>query len=182
MTRRTNDDGSTVRTTVILARLADLHGEVDVGVRVLERLHAGHLRCRRGCRDCCVDGITVFELEAERIRRRHPFLLREEDPNPSGACAFLDPEGGCRIYDERPYVCRTQGLPLRWLERSDAGDTVEYRDICPLNDDPGAPLQALDPCACWTLGPTEARLATLQRELGGEPLRRIELRRLFDRD
>ena len=169
-------DGNDGGASGIAARLTDLHDEVARSAGTLEGRHVDRLRCGRGCRDCCVDGITVFEVEAERIRRHHASLLREGRPHPPGACAFLDPDGACRVYADRPYVCRTQGLPLRWLVRNEAGPTVEYRDICPLNDDPASPLEELGSDECWTLGPVEGRLATLQRELGGEPLRRIGLR------
>ena len=156
-------------------KIERLHTEVDAAVGPLERLHAERLQCRRGCHDCCVDGITVFEVEAERIRERHAELLETGEPHPEGRCAFLDGEGGCRIYADRPYVCRTQGLPLRWLD-----EDAEKRDICPLNDR-GTPLTELPAEACWTLGPWEGRLATLQQSRDGGEMRRIALRSLFSR-
>jgi hypothetical protein len=75
-----------------------------------------------------------------------------------------------------PYVCRTQGLPLRWLE--DLGDdVVEMRDICPLNE-PGTPIEELDPADCWTIGPYEDRLQAIARAF--EPgMGRVRLRGLF---
>ena len=166
-----------------------LHREVDAAAAPLQRQHRERLQCRRGCHDCCVDGLTVFEVEAERIRAAHPRLLAEGRPHPPGACAFLDGEGACRIYDARPYVCRTQGLPLRWLDRDPSGATVEYRDICPLNELESAPLEALDADACWELGPFESRLAQLQRSTEatgpvGSPYQapaRVALRELFGR-
>ena len=160
-------------------RLRELHDETDRCVAPLALLHADRLQCRRGCSDCCRDGITVFEIEAQRIRRHHPGLLADGAPHPLGACAFLDDTGACRIYEHRPYVCRTQGLPLRWLDTDDANETVEYRDICPLNELPGMPLENLAADACWTVGPHEAALATLQHELDGGALRRVALRELF---
>ena len=39
-------------------------------------------------------------------------------------------------------VCRTQGLPLRFIEETDDG-LAEFRDICPLNDDPKHPIEEL---------------------------------------
>lgn len=157
-----------------------LHDEIDRRAGKLAALHADRLRCARGCHDCCVDGLTVFEVEADRIRRAHPDLLADGHPHPPGQCAFLDDDGACRVYDVRPYVCRTQGLPLRWTEDADDGGIVEYRDICPLNED-GPPLQGLPADACWTLGPTEGRLAALDRGAGaGEP-KRVALRDLFRR-
>jgi Fe-S-cluster containining protein len=118
----------------------------------------------------------VFEVEAERIRTRHAGLLATGEPHARGACALLDAEGACRVYADRPYVCRTQGLPLRWI---DEGRGVELRDICPLNE-PGEPLETLSESACWTLGETEARLAELQRDFGRAG-QRVALRALFER-
>jgi uncharacterized protein len=157
--------------------LRALHAEVDAAAAALAAEHAERLQCRRGCAACCVDELTVFEVEAERIRRHAPALLAEGAPHPPGACAFLDPDGACRIYEARPYVCRTQGLPLRWLDEAPDGALVEYRDICSLNDG-GRPLETLDPTACWSIGPVEVRLQALQREATGD-LVRVALRELF---
>ena len=99
----------------LLQYLAQLYHEVDEAARRLEAVHADRLQCRRGCSSCCVDTLTVFEVEAENIRRHQGELLRAETPHAAGACAFLGETGACRIYEHRPYVCRTQGLPLRWI-------------------------------------------------------------------
>ncbi|MCA8922161.1 MAG: YkgJ family cysteine cluster protein [Planctomycetes bacterium] len=152
-----------------------LYADVDEGAGRLHAQHAASLACARGCADCCVDGITVFEVEAARIRAQHGALLAAGEPHPEGACAFLDGERACRIYADRPYVCRTQGLPLRWLDELE-GQTVEYRDVCPLNEAVG--LEGLPATACWSLGPVEARLQALQRGASGD-LRRVPLRALF---
>jgi hypothetical protein len=165
----------------VLHALARLHREVGARAASLFERHAARVQCRLGCRECCVDGITVFEVEAERIRRSHRHLLASGPPHPLGACAFLDAEGVCRIYAERPYVCRTQGLPLRWLEEGEAGAPVEYRDICPLNDVGGEPVESLPVDDCWTIGPTEGRLAALQEGYGAGA-RRVALRSLFEEE
>ncbi|CAN5699716.1 hypothetical protein BH09MYX1_BH09MYX1_53940 [soil metagenome] len=139
-------------------------------------LHAPRLHCARGCSSCCLDELTVFEVEAEPIRRLHAELLAHGVPH-VGGCAFLDDAGGCRIYAERPYVCRTQGLPLRWLEEQD-GVTVELRDICPLNE-AGTPIEELAAEDCWSLGPTEEGLAALQVASSAKGPPRTSLRALF---
>lgn len=116
----------------------------------------------------------MFAIEAEEIALHHADVLAEE-PGPPGGCAFLDAEKRCRVYEHRPYVCRTQGLPLRWLEEDEATDEVfEARDICPLNAE-GTPLEELPPEACWSIGPFEEKLAAAQND--GE---RVALRSLFD--
>jgi len=148
-----------------------LHRLVDDLVAPLEALHAPRLACERGCHACCVDGLTVFAIEADLIKQRHGHVLAGS-PHPTGACAMLDAHGACRVYADRPYVCRTQGLPLRWAE-----DGVERRDICPLNEAEGAPIESLPEQTCWTIGPVETRLAAVQQAVDGG--QRVALRSLF---
>lgn len=135
------------------------------------------LTCHRGCAGCCQDGLKVGESEAAAIREAASTLSADELPHPRGACVFLSSEGACRIYAARPYVCRTQGLPLSWFEEDEEEDLVERRAICELND-PGAPLDALGEDAVWLIGPTELELQRLDRE-AGDPDTRHALRDLF---
>ena len=164
--------------------LFDLHREIDTAAAAVARRLGDRLRCARGCAACCIDDLTVRPIEAERIRRRHPDLLRDSEPHPPGACAFLDGEGACRVYADRPSVCRSQGLPLRILYEDEAGEIAEHRDICPLNIAGGAPLERLGEDDCWLVGPFELRLATLDArfvgdEKNGEEEVRVALRSLF---
>jgi Fe-S-cluster containining protein len=161
-----------------LDTLLALHAEVDVVTDRLNAVHAKRLRCQLGCAMCCVDDLTVFEVEAERIRANHATLLAMATPRAPGACAFLDDDGACRVYADRPYVCRTQGLPLRWWAEDDDGEIVEQRDICPLNET-SEPLESIAEDDCLLLGPFEQRLADLQASIDGGELRRIALRDLF---
>jgi Fe-S-cluster containining protein len=154
-----------------------LHRDLDRLVKRLVEKHAGRLRCGSGCSMCCVDGVTVFEVEAKNIRHHYPDLLGSGAAHPEGACAFLDENGRCRIYEHRPYVCRTQGLPLRWIEEREDGEVVELRDICTKNE-AGTPIEELGADACWTIGPFEERLAELQLKMFGK-MERKALRELF---
>ncbi|MFT4706098.1 MAG: Fe-S-cluster containining protein [Bradymonadia bacterium] len=150
-----------------------LHAQVDSAVAPLTTRHAERLRCGRGCTQCCVDELTVSAAEAERIRHEYPTVIQEEAA-PVGACAFLGAEGECRVYDARPYVCRTQGLPLRWFGEHE-GEVVELRDICPLNDAAGdEALETLAAEDCWLLGPVEGQLAMLSGAAA-----RVSLRGMF---
>jgi len=156
-----------------------LHAAVDELAAPIAKKHGERLRCRAGCHACCSDGITVFEIEADRIVAKHEALLESGEPHAEGACAFLDADGRCRVYEERPYVCRTQGLPLRWIDEDEEGQPYEARDVCPLNDEGGPPLEELEADAFWTIGPIEERLADRQRAIDGGEGRRVALRDLF---
>ncbi len=168
---------------VFLERLAELHGEIDARAGELAAVHGPLLVCRRGCSDCCQDGLTVLEIEAAGIlAHRDRWAEPQAVPHPQGRCAFLTVDGACRIYPWRPYVCRTQGLPLRWLEEESPAH--EGRSICPLNEREftraGVALADLGADRMWTLGEMEGRLASLQAEAAGEfALVRIPLRDLF---
>ena len=149
--------------------LDELHAEVDSRAAALAATHGAKLQCRRGCSACCVDEITVFEVEADRIRAAAAPLLAAGEPHPAGRCAFLGAEGECRIYAVRPYVCRTQGLPLRWIDEE---AEAEYRDVCELNE--AVAVTELEPEECWTIGEVEARLREMNEGRG-----RVGLRDLF---
>jgi Fe-S-cluster containining protein len=161
----------------VLAGVARLHQEVDERAAELARRHGGRLTCRRGCAGCCTDELTVLDVEAARIVAEHGPLLEQGEPAPTRGCAFLDGAGGCRIYASRPYVCRTQGLPLRWLYEND-DEIVEERDICELNL-PGPPLADLAEADLWLIGPVEEKLVNLSERYGA--CERIEMRALFRR-
>lgn len=196
--RRTDDEETSFGVADVpvetVAWVEKLHHVVDELAAAVAERSRERLACRAGCSGCCADGLTVFVIEAARIARAHEALLAHEAPGPEGACAFLDGEGRCRIYAERPYVCRTQGLPLRWIEELKAGpcapdaeaasdengsELVEARDICPLNEAGGPPLEALPAEAFFTLGPFEARLADMQARTDGGAGLRVPLRALF---
>jgi Fe-S-cluster containining protein len=165
-----------------LEALRELHREVDESAARVATRHGARLHCERGCSSCCVDGQEVFRVEAERIRLQHAELLREGWPQPPGTCAFLDEEGACRVYESRPYRCRTQGLPLRWFDEGPGGEPVELRDVCELNEEGGPPVEELEEADCWTLGPFEARLAELEERFSAGRPGRVALRELFLRN
>ncbi len=160
-----------------IAKLKQFYLEIEQETERLAQVHQARLNCQRGCSGCCIDGITVWNIEAENIRQSHQAFLIEEIPNTNGGCAFLDQNGACRIYHSRPYVCRTQGLPLRWFDEIES-EIYEFRDICPLNET-DEQIENLAYEDCWTIGNPEAVLADLQTEFDNGEMRRVALRELF---
>lgn len=87
----------------------------------VEQRQRDRIQCRPGCDGCCHVELTVCRVEAavvERALRGLPDRTREEirhnAQSLSGRCPMLSRDGCCHIYADRPLVCRSQGLPLRY--------------------------------------------------------------------
>ena len=121
------------------------------------------LNCKKGCSQCCQDNLTMTKAEAEVIHKLFPDI-GNQSPHPVGKCPFLGNDNACRIYPARPYICRTHGLPLKWLEDSDASDdnqeVFEQRDICELNEK-ALDLLTLPSDLCWNSDTAETQLAIM---------------------
>lgn len=117
--------------------------EVDRMTAALNAKYAAHLQCRSGCSGCCHHHLSVFRVEAEAlaeavqalppsIRARVEVQARElstiEANEATVRCPLLI-DDKCAVYQTRPIICRTQGLPLLMT----ALDDVAEVDWCPLN-------------------------------------------------
>jgi uncharacterized protein len=151
--------------------------------------YSGHLLCRAGCSGCCHHHLSVFPVEADAVRRAMqslPDKMRarisvqadavtgREARNEPIACPMLV-DDKCAIYESRPLICRTQGLPLL-IEADDGSREV---DFCPLNFT--AP-DAVDDLVEDHLVPLDAinlRLAMVNlqdcREKGIDPSTRVKM-------
>jgi len=85
--------------------------EIDRHTTSLENVHQKHMKCKNGCDLCCID-FRIFPIE-------YHFILNEiknenhdlGKPSKNDVCAFLK-NHSCTIYNQRPIMCRTHGLPL----------------------------------------------------------------------
>lgn len=105
------------RALVVLRRRIDEHFEAAYDRSQDE------MRCGRGCDACCYVRLSVFSIEAQGIERslaelaqRAPALrerVRRQADDPAAAehCPMLV-DGACAIYDDRPLICRSHGLPI----------------------------------------------------------------------
>jgi Fe-S-cluster containining protein len=128
--------------------------QVDELTAKLSVHYASHLVCRAGCSGCCHHHLSVFAVEAEAVReaivalpnqirgvieqQAREVIKREAACEPV-ACPLLV-ENRCSIYEARPLICRTQGLPLL-LEAEDGAQEV---DFCPLNFTTPEAIDVLD--------------------------------------
>jgi hypothetical protein len=100
-----------------VSRLAELTAKIDGFFTRVEARHGDDMQCQTGCSDCCHVRLSITGVEADAIRahvQRRPVV-----PNPRpDLCAALDDRGRCQIYEARPVVCRSHGVPIRMREGS----------------------------------------------------------------
>lgn len=99
--------------------------------------HGEHLRCVPGCVDCCQQDLQVLLAEAVAVLLALDRLPRGTLPavapgDAGGACVMLLQDGRCAVYDHRPLICRTHGLPIQYGELGGADDEVNI-SCCALN-------------------------------------------------
>jgi len=154
---------------------------LDAEITRVAKLHAGALSCGPGCASCC-QAFSVLPIEAACVREAIGALdtasqeqlgrnLAEDDDR----CPLLI-DDLCAIYAARPVICRTQGLPLAYVDEE--REAIEV-SACGLNfpDDHGfAPEDLL------FMDQFNTRLAELNQAWCGtrnlDPTKRIPLREL----
>ena len=127
----------------MLNKYQQLITEVDELTLRLNERYRPHLQCQSGCSGCCHHHLSVFPVEAammksaiENLSNETKTILKlqaqkiseQESRGEPVACPLLI-DDQCSIYDSRPIICRTQGLPLLY-EAEDGNLEV---DFCPLN-------------------------------------------------
>lgn len=117
-----------------LANYLSLLRRVDQLCGKITTEFAEEIVCRAGCSGCCRH-LALFPVEAVNLARAVGSLPAEvksllagrlEWPE-SGSCPLLQEER-CLVYEDRPVICRTHGLPLLA-----AVDGLETIDCCPEN-------------------------------------------------
>ena len=105
-----------------MSRYHELAAKVDGFFARVTARHGDDMQCGSGCSDCCHVRLTVTHAEAAAIRAHvatlTPDQRRELTGGPVDRCAALDQNGRCRIYEARPFVCRTHGAPIRLTRQS----------------------------------------------------------------
>ena len=119
-----------------------IEGVDDLTSQLNER-YQSHLQCGAGCSGCCQHHLSVFAVEAAglteaiaalpeaqqtRIRQQAIDVKEREAKGEPVACPLLV-DNLCSVYESRPLICRTQGLPLLY----EADDGAQEIDFCPLN-------------------------------------------------
>jgi len=117
-----------------LANYHSLLNRVDQLCRKITEQFQAQITCRAGCSGCCLH-LSLFPVEAANLFRAIKNLPAEIKAILSGRIQW--PEDGscpllidkcCTVYQSRPVICRTHGLPL--VAENDGERVV---DCCPEN-------------------------------------------------
>jgi Fe-S-cluster containining protein len=106
-----------------------LRKEIDKTCDTLHEIHKKHTACKLGCDECCMN-FRLLPVEFHSIC----FSLKDSkttiNNNPDqDSCLFLH-NHSCLIYQNRPIICRSHGLPI--LDMDQEGEDWEL-SFCPLN-------------------------------------------------
>lgn len=106
----------------------ELRKKLDSRISELEQIHSKHMICKNKCSSCCMS-FKVLPIEwhaiEEKIGNNHSYKQKENKDD----CKFLINES-CSIYENRPLICRTQGLPIvHYNEETEIWDLL----ACELN-------------------------------------------------
>lgn len=118
----------------LLQNYRALVAKVDSFCHSVENTYAQHISCNAGCDSCCRH-LSLFPVEAHALAAAAAELPPAEAERLRRHVAVAAPDrcpllknGLCLLYNHRPLICRTHGLPL--LIKDDSGTRV---DCCPHN-------------------------------------------------
>ena len=93
-----------------------LRDDIDIQANRLEKIHKEHMECKKGCDSCCID-YSILPIEFFYILnalKKIKISLPDLNPGIKDKCTFLSGHS-CTIYEHRPIICRTHGLPLIFM-------------------------------------------------------------------
>lgn len=116
-----------------LANYRVLVSKVDEICATVTAAFAEQIQCHAGCSGCCRE-LTLFPVEAAALLvalaalpPQHREALDASGTRDSDSCPLLV-DDLCLVYESRPIICRTHGLPL--LLKADGESRI---DFCPEN-------------------------------------------------
>lgn len=119
----------------VLENYRQLAARVDALCATIIAALGEQITCSSGCSSCCTS-ITVFPVEAAAMREALQHLpdqlaeeiLRHISEHAEGERCPLLFHHRCLLYEARPIICRTHGLPIIYTT-----DGQQSSDCCPLN-------------------------------------------------
>lgn len=119
--------------TEILQDYRKLSEEIDKKFQELQSYWGNEINCKKGCTKCCIT-LNLFPVEIyclKKLMEEDNFKINTEDISKKEKCLFLK-DKKCLIYKYRPFICRSQGLPLLILNNAPYNPQYEI-GFCDLN-------------------------------------------------
>ena len=124
----------------LLSRYRQLTRRVDAFFADVFERQREHMECATGCSDCCHVDLTLTSIEAAAIADALATTPRESGAKQnvaaarSARCVALGDDNRCKIYEHRPLVCRSHGIPVQ-VGQSDTDDRhhLPVIQVCPRN-------------------------------------------------
>lgn len=118
-----------MRNKDLLSEYKLIINEIDLKCKDLHKQHKSQTSCKKGCCDCCIN-FSVLPIEFHSILTEISSIPKIElNYNELENCIFLI-DSSCIIYNNRPSICRSHGLPI--LNMDIEGENWEL-SYCPLN-------------------------------------------------
>ena len=105
----------------------ELVSELDCAIGALQQHLHKFIGCAPGCSSCCKK-FSVLPLEAALIAGSASVSLQFSSGSGEFCSQLID--NHCSIYPQRPLICRTQGLPIGYIDED--REQIEV-SACPLN-------------------------------------------------
>ena len=104
-----------------------LLSRVDDFCMRLRQRHGRHIACCPRCSACCNQILNLLPVEFYYLQTAAKAATLPEPVHAQGVCPLLH-EGTCLLYEHRPVICRTHGMPLVVEENG-----LQRIDCCPEN-------------------------------------------------
>ena len=114
-------------TTTLFSSYRALLARLDSFAGQLAARHGKHIVCAPGCAGCCRQILELLPVEFYYLQAAVRKLSLPKPAPAAEACPLLD-DGLCLLYEYRPVICRTHGMPLL-MEAAGR----QWVDCCPEN-------------------------------------------------
>lgn len=119
----------------LLENYRQLTERVDALCSSINKTLGDQITCSPGCSSCCTS-ISIFPVEAAALRealnslpmQQSKDILRHVSAHADDERCPLLLNNLCSLYEARPVICRTHGLPIVYT-----ADGRRSSDCCPLN-------------------------------------------------
>jgi uncharacterized protein len=128
-----------------------LTSRVDALCNTIAATLGEQITCSAGCSSCCIP-ITVFPVEAAALKeaieslpvKQADKIRRHVSEHAEDECCPLLFNHRCLLYEARPIICRTHGLPIIYTANDQRNSDCCPRNLAGAESLPGSSVVDLD--------------------------------------